>query len=154
MKTRNLIIVIATVLTPLFFTSCSTTGRTMKEAYTRVEFQKDDFTLSDQKTGEATAKYIFGIDFDRLFHTTSGATVKNGVAPTIFDVIATIPVIGTKLVDPTSSYAIYDLMKNNEGYDVVFYPQYVRKVEKPIGLGFLYRIVTVKATARLGKLKK
>jgi hypothetical protein len=57
--------------------------------------------------------------------------------------------------DKTANYSLYELMTNNPGYDVVFYPQYETKVLKPIlGIGFLTKITTVKTTARLGKLKK
>jgi hypothetical protein len=45
-------------------------------------------------------------------------------------------------------------MENNKGYDVVFYPQYEVTVRRPIGLGFIYKVTTVKATTRLGKLNK
>ena len=44
-------------------------------------------------------------------------------------------------------------MSQNKGYDVVFYPQYETKVQKPaLGIGFITKITTVKTTARLGKL--
>jgi hypothetical protein len=46
------------------------------------------------------------------------------------------------------------MMKNNPGYDVVFYPQYEAIVKRPvIGIGLIYKKITVKATARLGKMK-
>ncbi|MCS6832046.1 MAG: hypothetical protein NZ521_00590 [Flammeovirgaceae bacterium] len=44
-------------------------------------------------------------------------------------------------------------MKNNPGYDAVFYPQYEVKVVRPVGIGGLLKITTVKVTARLGKFK-
>lgn len=44
-------------------------------------------------------------------------------------------------------------MNANPGYDVVVYPQYETKIERPIGLG-IFKITTVKVTARLGKLNK
>jgi hypothetical protein len=44
------------------------------------------------------------------------------------------------------------LMANNPGYDVVMYPQYVTTKVKPAGIGFFYKITTVKVTARLAKL--
>jgi hypothetical protein len=69
--------------------------------------------------------------------------------------LASLPVVGNVLGDKTSNYALYELMNNNPGYDVIFYPQYEVKVVKPIiGIGFLTKITTVKTTARLGKLNK
>jgi len=69
--------------------------------------------------------------------------------------MANIPVVGTMLLDRTANYALYELMLNNPGYDVIFYPQYETKIVRPIlGIGFFTKITTVKATARLGKLKK
>ena len=41
----------------------------------------------------------------------------------------------------------------NKGNDVILYPQYETKVVKPIGIEFIFKTTTVKATARLGKLK-
>jgi len=54
----------------------------------------------------------------------------------------------------TANYSLYELMYQNPGYDVVFYPQYETVKNKPfLGLGFLYNKTTVRTTARLGKLK-
>jgi hypothetical protein len=67
---------------------------------------------------------------------------------------ANIPVVGNMLADKTSNYALYELMQANPNYDVVIYPQYEKKVVKPvIGIGFLTKITTVETKARLGKLK-
>jgi hypothetical protein len=57
-----------------------------------------------------------------------------------------IPDIGDYIQDQTANYALYNLMQNNEGYDVVFYPQYKTKVQRPIGLG-IYTITAVEVTA-------
>jgi hypothetical protein len=46
------------------------------------------------------------------------------------------------------------MMKKNPSYDVIFYPQYKTTIKRPIGIGFLYKVITVKATARPGKLNK
>lgn len=138
-------------LTTILFSSCTTWNKTMKEPNVRVELQKNDFTLSDQVNAEATSKTIVGIDFDRLFNQKTGNIENNSTSISI----ASIPVVGTLLDDKTSNYALYELMDKNKGYDVVFYPQYNVKVEKPIlGIGFLTKITTVTVTARLGKLKK
>lgn len=126
----------------------------MREPNMRLNFEKKDFTLSDQVTGEATATKILGIDFKRLFLKESGTNKSDNLATFIPINIASIPVIGGFVVDQTSGYALYDLMKKNPGYDVVLYPQFETTVKRPIGLGFIYKITTVKVTGRLGKLNK
>lgn len=53
-----------------------------------------------------------------------------------------------------ANYALFNLMNDNPGYDVILYPQFETIVEKPVmGCGFLKKTTTVKVTARLGKLK-
>ena len=133
------------------FSSCSTLNHSMREPNTRVELNKSDFSLSDQVSAEAKSVKIIGIDFKRLFTKKTG-TVEGGAASISH---ASIPVVGNFVSDKTANYSLYELMVNNPGYDVVFYPQYETKVEKPIlGIGFLSKITTVKTTARLGKLNK
>lgn len=141
----------AVVCSLLLFASCSTLNKTMREPNVRVELQKDDFVLSDQVTAEAKSVKVLGIDWKRLF-TSKAGTIESGSSAIS---LANIPVVGTVVIDRTSNYALYELMNANQGYDVVFYPQYETKVLKPIlGIGFLTKITTVKTTARLGKLKK
>lgn len=134
-----------------FLTSCSTTNRSMREPNTRLNLTKSDFTLSDQVEAAAKTTKILSIDWSRLFNKEMGAV--DGPSSSIS--ISNIPVIGGFLADNTASYALYEMMKSNPGYDVVLYPQYEVKINRPIlGLGFLFRTTTVKATARLGKLNK
>jgi hypothetical protein len=132
------------------FSSCTTINRTMKEPNVRVELKKSDFTLSEQVSAQANATKILGIDFERLFTkrtATSEASASAGIS------LASLPVVGSVLSDKTANYALYELLQANEGYDVIFYPQYETKVVKPIlGIGFIMKITTVKTTARLGKL--
>ncbi len=131
------------------FSSCRLNSYNMREPNARVEFVKSDFALSNQLSAEAYSVRILGIDWQRLFKKEVGFVDKNYVR---IDV-ASVPVIGFLLDDRTSNYALYELMKNNPGYDVVFYPQYEKSVYKPaLGIGFLYKRVNVKTTARLGKL--
>ena len=136
------------------FTSCTGLNKSMRETNVRVNLTKSDFELSPQVSGEATATKILGIDFKRLFHKTGASITGGAFAPASpIPSIASIPVIGGLLTDATSGYALYELMKSTPGYDVVFYPTYETKVERPIGIGFLFKITTVKVTARLGKFK-
>lgn len=130
--------------------SCTAMNRSMKEPNSRVDFVKSDFNFSNQVSGSATSTKIIGVDWSRIFMSKSGA-VEGGM---INLSLASIPVIGTVLQDKTANYALYELMEANPGFDVVFYPQYETTVSKPIiGLGFILKKTTVKATARLAKLK-
>ncbi|MEY4876594.1 MAG: hypothetical protein RL708_1743 [Bacteroidota bacterium] len=127
--------------------SCSASNISMREPNSHVEFYKTDFTFSEQFSAEAVQSKIIGIDFSRLFKVTTG-TVQGGVSK------VAIPVIGSFIENPTSSYALYNLMSDHKGYDVVFYPQYETVVERPfLGLP-LYTKTTVTVTARLAKIKK
>jgi len=133
------------------FSSCTTLNNSMREPNSRVEFSKSDFSLSSQVTGEAKTVKVLGIDFERLFKS-EAAKVEGGSASSLVD-LASLPVIGNFVSDKTANYSLYNLMTNNPGYDVIFYPQYETEVVKPVlGLGFITKITTVKTKARLGKL--
>lgn len=135
----------------LVFTSCTTINKSLREPNSRVEFKKEDFTLSKQVTGDATSVKILSIDWERLFTKKTGTV--NGEGGTNALTTASIPVVGNYIGDKTSAYALHEMMENNPGYDVVFYPQYDTKVSRPfLGLGFIIKKTTVKATARLGRL--
>ena len=129
--------------------SCTTMNRSMKEPNSRVDFTKADFTFSKQVSGTASSTKIIGIDWSRIFMA-KGGNIEGALNISL----ASIPVIGTVLTDKTANYALYELMEANPGYDVVFYPQYETTVTKPIIIGFLFKKTTVKATARLAKLKE
>jgi hypothetical protein len=139
------------ILASVLFSSCTSINKTMREPNVRVDFTKNDFTLSEQVNAEGRTTKIFNIDFARLFTKRTG-NVGGGSSRISF---ASLPVIGNLMFDKTSNYALYELMDKNPGYDVIFYPQYEVKVVKPIlGLGFIAKRTTVKTTARLGKLNK
>lgn len=130
--------------------SCTTYHNSMREPNARVEFTRDNFELSGQVSASATRTTILMIDWSRLF-TKKFGTVEGGGSGVD---IASIPVIGSYIADPTANYALYELMTSNPGYDVVFYPQYASTVKRPfLGLGFIVRISDVKVTARLAKMK-
>jgi hypothetical protein len=136
----------------VMFSSCTSLNHTMRETNTRVNLTKSDFALSDQVSAEVKSVTVLGIDWGRLFTKKTG-DLEGGDSSAIS--AASIPVIGNLLSDPTTNYALFELMAANPGYDVVFYPQYETKVFRPIlGLGFLTKITNVKTTARLGKLNK
>jgi hypothetical protein len=132
----------------LLLASCATMNKSMREPNVRVQLEKSDFTLSGQVSAEASTTKILSIDFNRLFNKKTG-TIEGSQTISL----ASIPVVGTVLGDRTANYALYDLMNANSGYDVIFYPQYETRISRPfLGLGFIYKKITVKATARLGKL--
>jgi hypothetical protein len=151
---KKVLVLLAGVV--MFAASCTNINRSMREPNTRLNLEKKDFTLSDQVTGEATSTKILGIDFARLFLKEGGNTQNdNAIGGALLPInLASIPVIGGFIYDATAGYALYDMMKKNPGYDVVLYPQFETTVKRPIGLGFIFKITTVKTTARLGKLNK
>lgn len=140
----------AILLASIVFSSCTTLKTTMKEPNVRVELTKNDFSLSQQVSAEATSTKIIGIDWERLFLKKTGSIESSSETISL----ASLPVIGNMICDKTANYALYNLMNDNAGYDVILYPQYATKVEKPIlGIGFIMKTTTVKTTAKLGKLK-
>jgi hypothetical protein len=150
MKRFKLNSILFVAMAMLLLSSCTAVHKSMREPNSRVEFNKNDFQLSEQVTAQATSTKILGIDFERLFLKKT-ASVEGGTVELIS--IANIPVIGNYIGDRTANYALYEMMQKNPGYDVVFYPQYETTVERPIAFGFIYKITTVTATARLGKMK-
>ena len=138
------------------FSSCTTMNHSMRQPNTLVNLNKSYFTLSEQVTAEATCTKILNIDFERLFTKRTGVVEGGGVGIGASGIsLAMIPVFGNFIADKTVNYSLFNMMKDNPGYDVVFYPQYETKVFKPIlGIGFITKITTVKSTARLGKMNK
>jgi len=150
---KKLIFAISTAVV-LLTASCTGIRKTVREPNTLVNLEKKDFTISDQFMGEASQTKIIGIDFGRLFNRTSGFISKDGFLAPLPISIANIPVIGGFIVNPVAGFALYDVMEKNKGYDVAFYPQFETTISRPIGLGFIYKITTVKVTTRLAKLNK
>lgn len=130
------------VVIAVAFTSCTIQSRSMKTPNNHVEFTKDDFTFSNQVTGEATSTTIFGIDFARILNRSLGETVEAGQLQ--------IPIIGNFIASKVNLYALYNIMQDNPGYDVVFYPQY--ETHKT-GFAPIFVTTKVKVTARLAKIK-
>ncbi|MDD2560276.1 MAG: hypothetical protein PHE04_06385 [Bacteroidales bacterium] len=124
----------------LLFSSCKSQAYLMKESTPVLELDINDFKLSDQVNATATRVQILGVDWEALFNSKTGY-----ISPAV-------PVLGGFL-PPLGDKAIYKLMEENPGYDVVIYPQFETKVKRFGLVGLIYRKITVKATARLGKLK-
>ncbi|MBR4827105.1 MAG: hypothetical protein IKZ91_04395 [Bacteroidales bacterium] len=136
MKKALLFILLA--VTAFAATSCSTTLKTMKEPIVQFQLNSNDYVLSEQVTGEAVVTRILGVDWSRLFVNKLGST--------------TSPIYGiTTTVSLDDTYAVYDLLEKNPGYDFVMYPQFTTVAE---GVEGIYVKKTIKVTARLGKMKK
>jgi len=122
--------------------ACTMSSHSMKTPNNYIEFSKTDFDYSDQVSGEATEVRVLGIDWARLFNKKMGEI--DGAAS------IDIPIIGGFLGQRVNTYAVYNMIKDNPGFDVVLYPQFETKVNKTI----IVKVTKVKVTARLGKLKK
>ena len=134
----------------VLFTGCTAVNKTMREPNARLELEMDNFILSEQVSAEATSTKIIGIDWQRIFKQETGFVQGGG---SMMINLASIPVLGNYVIDQTANYALYEMMMANPNYDVVLYPQYETTVERPLlGLGFILKTTTVKATARLGRL--
>lgn len=124
------------------FTSCSTYSKSMVEPPNHIQFTHDDYTFSDQVSGEASQTKLFGIDFARLFSVKYGQTSRIGYS--------SVPIIGGFISNNVVNYALYNIIQDNPGYDIVLYPQYdIQTAHFLIG-----KTTRVKVTARLGKLNK
>jgi len=145
--------------------SCSISNLAMKQPNNHIEFYKNDFEYSPQVVGEATSVKVLMIDWQRLFSWKSGEVSGEELGaeslnvslasqflidPVIGVVTAAIPVLGEYAKSQVNNLALYDMMKKNPGYDVVLYPQYE---SKKFVIPFFYSKTSVKATARLGKIK-
>lgn len=145
-KALQILILVAVIA--FGFSSCQTYKHSMKEPNVYMKLTTDDVEMSEQFTAEATTVRIIGIDWARLFGTTETGVSEGQVS------FASIPIIGNMFGDKTSNYALYKLMKEHPGYDVVIYPQYESHKSAPVLGTDIYSKTTVKVTARLGKLKK
>jgi len=134
------IFIVATLLS-----SCTAIHKTTKQPPSYVQLDRNDFNLSGQETADATSVTILGIDFERLFIKKMGS---DGSLAT------SLPIVGQYLADPTTSYAMYNLLEENDDADFIFYPQTEKKVICPIiGICLINKITTVKVKSRLGTFK-
>lgn len=129
----------------LFLSSCTSIHKTTKQPFSSIELEYSDFNLSEQQTADATSVTILGIDFARLFLRKTGGSSS---------LTASIPILGQYLSDPTTSYAMYNLLESNDGSDFVFYPQVEKKTTCPVlGICLINKITTVEVKAKLGTFK-
>jgi hypothetical protein len=141
MKTRVFLFALVAIL-GLSFAGCNYTMKSMKSPNNYVEFQKDDFTFSDQVVGEGSQTRILGVDWAHLFKSETAVVVEAN--------IFNIPIIGNLPIGGSQAFAVYDVMSKNPGYDVVFYPQYETKMT---GIPLLFQKSHTVVKARLAKIK-
>ena len=149
MKKLSLLLICSIAV--LFMSSCHTYRHSMREPNATVEYHAENFTLSEQVTGEATVVRVIGIHGQHLFGTKEiGDTDANLLEPSMGTMI---PFIGMP-VEAGVNYALFKMMQANPGYDVVIYPQVESHRHAPVLGTDIYSKTTYKVTARLGKLKK
>lgn len=142
MKKARLLLILG--VAALFMTSCQSYRHNMREPNSHVEFYASDFELSEPVSAEATVTQVLFVDWERLFGTTKAGFAEKGNE---------LPVIGN-MIYGGANIALYKLLKENPGYDVIFYPQVEIHKSAPILGTDLYSTTTYKVTARLGKMKK
>lgn len=129
----------------LMSTACMSTHQSITGSLPEIKIEPKnlDLEITEPMEAIATSTRVLGIDWERMFSSTS-ATIKASIyAPNI---------IG---FDRTDQYALYTLLKQNPGYDMVLYPQFTTVTNRPVlGLGLIYIETKVKVTARLAKLRQ
>ena len=127
----------------LFMSSCQSYRYSMREPNSHVEFVASDFEFSEPFTAEAKVTQVLWIDWERVFGNSKAGFANNG---------RELPIIGN-MVYGGANIALYKLLKEHPGYDVIFYPQVEEHKSAPILGSGLYSNTTYTVTARLGKLK-
>lgn len=147
MKLKNICPVILIAIVGLTTTSCSISTQSFKTPNYQIEFYKTDFEYSNQVTANATTIRILGINWKKLFNRENGKRITD---PIVSGLTPVIPVIGDTGSGNVSAYALYNLMVEHPGYDVVVQPNY--KTKRFI-IPLIYAKRSVEVTARLGKIK-
>ena len=122
------------IVTFASLTSCSVSTQLMREHNTFVVLGKDDFIISKQVQTEVQPKL-------------SPFSIKSGTVATDGFKMHSFPIIGGlfgKRMSKAETFALYQLMQENPGYDVIFYPQFIST--QSLGKS------RVLVKARLGKL--
>lgn len=133
-------------LSLLLLSSCNVSRNSMREANYQLWLHHEDLEYSQQLTGKAEQTRIAFLDFERLFgkkrwefgnfgdlpqdpfnpnvNVNANGTVVNSQAV----VNAVINgVIGVSSVSRVEQMAMYDLMRQNPGYDMVMFPQFTSR---------------------------
>ena len=147
MKLKNIFPIILLAIVGLATSSCSVSKQTFKAPNSQIEFYKADFEYSTQVKAEATTVRVLCINWHKLFNRENG---KRNSDPIISGLTPYVPVLGDTGYGKVSSYALYTLMHEHPGYDVVIQPNY--KTKRFI-IPLIYAKRTVEVSARLGKIK-
>lgn len=138
---KRLTLLFTMVAAAIVMSGCMSTQMTMTKAIPEIELKPEHIEVSQPLEATAVTTKVFGVDWSRLFSRRE-ADIRGSV-------YSTMPGI-----DKTDQYAIYSLLKQNEGYDMVMYPKFTTVVRKPfLGIGFIIKVTEVKVTARMAKLK-
>ena len=139
---KTILLLSFAVMMGVMFSSCTLHSKSMKSPAHHVEFVKGDFEYSNQLTGEAVEQRIIGVDWARLFNKKLGEAIEPAAL--------NLPIIGTLIAKKVNLYALYNVMQENPGYDIIFFPQFETK---KFGFWPFYQETRVKVTTRLGKIK-
>lgn len=117
--------------------SCTSLTSTIKNTPNYIEFNKNDFEYTKQVTSTAKINFLFGIP---LSNTRKSGKFSDG----------STSIVGFRSkLNKAEDVAIYNLLKENPGYDLVLYPKFDTKSS-----GFIFTSAQVTVSARLAKLKK
>ncbi len=144
-KTKSLLILL--VIIGLASSSCSVSKQTFKAPNYQIEFYKSDFEYSTMLSAESTTIRVLGINWKKMFNREKG---ERNPDPIVSGLSPILPVLGDTGYGKVSSYALYTLMMENPGYDVVVQPKY--KTKRFI-IPLIYAKKSVEVSARLGKIK-
>ncbi|MCF0172419.1 MAG: hypothetical protein HUJ91_01575 [Bacteroidales bacterium] len=121
---------------------CSSYVKNLETSNSVLKLDVEDLEITEQITATATATTIFGINWAHLFSDQAGVAGKMPY------------VIGGNVTTTARGLAVYNLLKENPGYDVVIYPHFDSEYHRPfLGISFITTKETTTVTARLGKLK-
>lgn len=138
---KRLMLFFAAVLVAVTLGSCVSTHSSIANSTPQIQLKPEHLDITEHKEATAVTMRIFGVDWERLFSSRS-ATIRGSVYTNLLS------------FDRTDEYAVYNLLKQNDGYDMVLYPKFNKVVRKPVlGIGGICTITEVKVTARMAKLK-
>ncbi|MBP5327279.1 MAG: hypothetical protein J6Y98_05145 [Bacteroidales bacterium] len=138
---KKYLFLFAVLIAAVIFGGCVSTHSTITSSTPQIELKPEHLEVTEQREATGVTTRIFGIDWERLMNSRS-ASMRGTVYSSMIS------------FDRTEEYAIYGLLKQNEGYDMVMYPKFTKVVRKPVmGIGAICTITEVKVSARLAKLK-
>lgn len=140
MKKLRLLLLISAFA--LLSASCVSTHQSLVSSKPEIQLKPENLEITEPMEAMATTIRVFGIDWERLLGGRTASISRGSVYSTI------------AVFDATDQYALYNLLKQNPGYDMILYPQFTTVKRKPfLGLGLIYSVTEVKVSARMAKLK-